>query len=81
MTAFLATWLPPAIARTAAPAGRPRGRHLAPETPGAPRIARPEDLRRRGRHAESEWDRQLHDPKRDMVDPFAWLGFADPVGA
>lgn len=81
-TTSRATWLPAAIARAAVVnspnvrtrPGRPR--HLAPEVPGAPRIARPEDFTRTGRHAETEWSRELHDPRRDEVDPFAWLGFA-----
>ena len=59
---------------------RPAGpRHLAADD--AVSVATPEDLARTGRHAEPEWSRELHDPKRDDVDPFAWLGFADPVGA
>jgi hypothetical protein len=82
-SASSANWLPAAIAR-AAVVTAPRtqavpttGRHLAPERPGAaPRIATPDDLMRRGRHAEPEWSRVLHDPKRDDVDPLSWLGFA-----
>ena len=61
---------------------RPAGpRHLAAGAAGAVSVATPEDLARTGRHAEPEWSRELHDPKRDEIDPFAWLGFADPVGA
>ncbi|UOY03524.1 hypothetical protein [Blastococcus sp. PRF04-17] len=60
---------------------RPAGpRHLAADD-GSVSIATPEDLARTGRHAEPEWTRELHDPRRDEVDPFAWLGFTDPVGA
>ena len=57
-----------------APAG---GRHLAPEIPGLVRIAAPEDLSRSGRHVESEWSRELHDPRRDEVDVLDWLGFGE----
>jgi hypothetical protein len=78
-SASSATWLPAAIARAAvvhaAPAVRPGGRHLAPAVPGMVRIAAPEDLTRSGRHTESEWSRELHDPRRDEVDAFDWLGF------
>jgi hypothetical protein len=78
-------WLPAAIVRAAivpSANARPSGpRHLAADEPDAVSIATPDDLLRTGRHAEPEWSRQLHDPKRDAVDPFAWLGFADPVGA
>jgi hypothetical protein len=28
-----------------------------------------------GRHTESEWSREMHDPQRDEVDAFDWLGF------
>lgn len=41
------------------------------------RIVTPGDLRRDGRHLESEWSRELHDPRRDEVDAFDWLGFSD----
>jgi hypothetical protein len=75
-------WLPAALVRAAiVPKGnvRPDGpRHLA-EEPEAARVATPDDLARTGRHAEPEWSRELHDPKRDAIDPFAWLGFTDPV--
>jgi hypothetical protein len=81
-SASSATWLPAAMARAAVvfapapPAVPSTGRHLAPEMPGqAPRIATPEDLLRRGRHAEPAWARDLHDPRRDDVDAFDWLGF------
>jgi hypothetical protein len=48
-------------------------RHRAPE--GAElRIATPQELVRIGRHAEPEWVREFHDPRRD-VDAFEWLGF------
>ena len=76
-----AAWLPSALARTvvrvAPPSqpARPGGRHLAPETPGVVRIATPEDVVRSGRHAETPWSRELHDPRRDEVDAFDWLGF------
>jgi hypothetical protein len=81
-TTSRATWLTAAIARAAvvntpnvrtSPAGP---RHLAVESPEAMRIATPEDFTRTGRHAEPEWSRELHDPTRDEVDSFAWLGFA-----
>jgi hypothetical protein len=39
------------------------------------RIAAPEDLSRAGRHTEKEWSRALHDPRRDEIDAFEWLGF------
>jgi hypothetical protein len=39
------------------------------------RIAAPEDPTRAGRHTEAEWTRELHDPRRDEVDAFDWLGF------
>lgn len=74
-----AAWLPTALARvvavTAAPAAPTGGRHLAPDRPGTVRIAAPEDLTRAGRHTEPEWSRELHDPRRDEVDAFDWLGF------
>ena len=60
-----------------APAVRTGGRHLAPEVPGLVRIAAPADLTRAGRHLESEWSRELHDPRRDEVDAFDWLGFSE----
>jgi hypothetical protein len=41
------------------------------------RIAAPEDLSRSGRHIESEWSRELHDPRRDEVDSLDWLGFSE----
>lgn len=79
MTSFAspAAWLPTALARAvaSAPAAPTRGRHLAPESPGSVRIAAPEDLTRTGRHTEPEWSRELHDPVRDEVDAFDWLGF------
>jgi hypothetical protein len=81
-TASRATWLPAAIAPAAVvnePNVRTRPgtpRHLAPDVPGVVRIAMPEDFTRTGRHAETEWSRDLHDPRRDEVDSFAWLGFA-----
>jgi hypothetical protein len=78
-SASSATWLPTALARAAvgtpAPTGGSGGRHLAPDVPGVVRIAAPEDLRRSGRHVESEWSRELHDPRRDEVDALEWLGF------
>ena len=82
-SASSASWLPAAIARAAVvtpPPARqappPRtGRHSAPEVPGEIRIATPDDLMRTGRHAESEWSRELHDPKRDEIDTLSWLGF------
>ena len=77
-SASSATWLPAAIARRAVvqpPALDRSGRHLAPEIPGLVRIAAPEDLTRAGRHTEPEWSRELHDPRRDEIDAFEWLGF------
>jgi hypothetical protein len=78
-SASSATWLPAALARAAvvppAESVREGGRHLAPEVPGLMRIAAPEDLTRAGRHTESEWTRELHDPRRDEIDAFEWLGF------
>jgi hypothetical protein len=78
-SASSATWLPAAIARAAvvSPSGttRPGGRHLAPDVPGMVRIAAPEDLSHSGRHTEPEWSRSLHDPRRDEIDAFEWLGF------
>jgi hypothetical protein len=77
-----AAWLPTAIARAAVVDAsyvrtRPGGpRHLAPEIPGTVRIAGPAEVTRTGRHSEPEWSRELHDPRRDEVDSFAWLGFA-----
>lgn len=69
-----ASWLPgPFARRVVAPADG--GRHLAPESPGALRIAAPAELTRAGRHTESEWGRALHDPRRDEIDAFEWLGF------
>ena len=80
-SASSATWLPAAIARAAvvhpAPVARPGARHLAPDVPGMVRIAAPEDLTRSGRHSEPEWVRELHDPHRDEVDAFDWLGFSE----
>jgi len=71
-----ATWLPAALARRAVvPRATHGGRHLAPEAPGALRIAAAEDLTRAGRHTESEWHRALHDPRRDVIDALEWLGF------
>jgi len=49
-------------------------RHRAPEGPEV-RIATPQDLVRTGRHAEPEWAREVHDPRRDDADAFEWLGF------
>jgi hypothetical protein len=78
-SASSASRLPAAIARAAvvhpAPIDRPGGRHLAPDVPGIVRIAAPEDLSRSGRHTEPEWSRDLHDPRRDPMDAFEWLGF------
>ena len=77
-----ASRLPAAFSRAAivdAPGARPTGtgpRHLAADLPGVVRIATPEDLLRRGRHAETEWSRELHDPERDEADSLSWLGFA-----
>ena len=74
-----ATWLPLAVARAAVVDAPPAqriptpGRHAAPVAPGLMEIVAAEQLRP-GRHAESEWSREVFDPKRDE-DPFEWLGF------
>jgi hypothetical protein len=74
-SASVATWLPPSLVRrTAAPPAQ-GGRHLAPESPGPVRIASSEDVTRTGRHLEAMWSRELHDPSRDEIDAFEWLGF------
>ncbi len=76
-----ASWLPAALARAAVvsrpptPAVATTGRHLAPDVQGTVRIAAPEDLTRRGRHAEPEWSRESFDPERDEIGAFDWLGF------
>ena len=74
-SASSATWLPGPLARRALQSPATGGRHLAPEVPGLMRIAAPEDFTRAGRHTESEWGRELHDPRRDEVDALEWLGF------
>ena len=78
-----AAWLPAVLARgtviTAPPARLTPapGRHSAVEAPRlVETVATPEDVARTGRHAEDEWARLLHDPRRDDVDAFDWLGFA-----
>jgi hypothetical protein len=77
-----ASWLPAALARRAVVTRPPAqtvpttGRHLATEVPGAVRIAAPEDLLRTGRHAETEWSREIFDPARDEVGALGWLGFS-----
>ena len=79
-SALAAARLPAVLARafvTPAPVGRAGGRHLAPEAPGLVRIAAPGDVTRAGRHVESEWSRDLHDPERDEVDALDWLGFSE----
>jgi hypothetical protein len=79
-SATSATWLPAALARRAVLTPAPTvsgGRHLAPEHPGFVRIAAPEDFSRAGRHVESEWSRELHDPRRDETDALDWLGFSE----
>jgi hypothetical protein len=78
-SASSATWLPTALGRvrTPAPPVRTGGRHLAPEVADMVRIAAPEDLTRAGRHTEPQWTRELHDPRRDEVDAFDWLGFSE----
>jgi hypothetical protein len=76
-----ASWLPAAIARAAVVSTRPAqnvpssGRHVAPEVPGALRIATPDDLMRSGRHAEREWSHDRHDPRHGEGDSLAWLAF------
>jgi hypothetical protein len=81
-SASSATWLPVALARAAVVTARPAqgvpipGRHSALNAPGlVVTIAAPEDVVRTGRHAEQEWARLVHDPERDEVDAFDWLGF------
>jgi len=74
-SASSAAWLPATLVRRAVVPRSHGGRHLAPEVPGLVRIAAPEDLTRVGRHTESEWSRALHDPRRDEIDAFEWLGF------
>ena len=80
-SASSATWLPPVLVRAAvltpAPTAVAGGRHLAPDVTGLVRIAALEDLSRTGRHGESEWGRDLHDPRRDEVDALDWLGFSE----
>ena len=79
-SASSAARLPTVLARalvTSPPTQRVGGRHLAPEVPGLVRLAAPEDLSRAGRHVESEWSRELHDPRRDEVDALDWLGFSE----
>lgn len=77
-TASTVRWLPAAIARAAVITPAPaetRPRHLAPDADDAVLRPVPADvITRTGRHAESEWDRELFDPRRD-ADPFEWLGF------
>jgi hypothetical protein len=78
-SASVTSWLLPGRARTTdatpVPPALPAGRHLAQEGPGRVRIAAPEELTRAGRPIEQEWSRELHDPRRDEVDAFEWLGF------
>jgi hypothetical protein len=73
-----AAWLQAALAHpvhtTAAPVAR-GGRHRAPEVPVAVDILTSEQIAARGRHAEPEWSREVHDPGRDEVNAFEWLGF------
>ncbi|TFV85982.1 hypothetical protein [Blastococcus sp. CT_GayMR16] len=80
-SASSATWLPAAVARAAVVSPAPAhavpttGRHRAPDMPGPFTFATPRDLVRRGRHSEAKWSGELHDPRRDEVDAFDWLGF------
>jgi hypothetical protein len=77
-----AAWLQAALARpvhtTAAPVAG-GGRHRAPEVPGTVQLLTSEQIAARpGRHAETEWTREVFDPARDEIDAFEWLGF-EPV--
>jgi hypothetical protein len=79
-SAFSAARLPSVLARalvTPGPGVPAGGRHFAPELPGLMRIAAPDDVTRPGRHVESQWSRELHDPRRDEVDALDWLGFSE----
>ena len=77
-SASSAAWLPAAIARAAvvhpSPAVHTRGRHTAPDAGGVVEIVALDQVGP-GRHAESEWSRELYDPCRDE-DPWDWLGFS-----
>ena len=53
----------------------PTGRHRAPDVPGPFTFATPQDIVRRGRHAEQQGSRELHDRTGDEVGPLSWLGF------
>ena len=76
-SAFPAQWLNLArSAHVAAQSVSTGGRHRAPETPGQVELLTSEQIAAGvGRHAEPEWSRDLHDPKRDEVDSLSWLGF------
>jgi hypothetical protein len=70
-----------ALARGAAPAGP---RHLASDAADFRMDAVAAGVLTQaasgtGRHTESEWGRDLFDPRRDD-DPFVWLGFTDEDG-
>lgn len=71
-------WLQATLVRpvhaAAAPVAR-GGRHRAPEEPGAVEMLTSEQIVARGRHAEPEWTREVHDPARDEIDALEWLGF------
>lgn len=77
-----AAWLQAALARSVHAAAAPvtgGGRHRAPEVPGAVELLTSEQIAARsGRHAETEWTREVSDPARDELDVLDWLGF-EPV--
>jgi hypothetical protein len=74
-----AAWLQAALASpvhaAAAPAPR-SGRHRAPEEPAAVELLTSEQIAAGpGRHAETEWSREVFDPARDESGALDWLGF------
>jgi len=78
-----AAWLQAALAlpvrATAASVVR-GGRHRAPEVPGEVEILTSEQIAARGRHAEPDWRREVHEPARDEVDALESLGFRPAQG-
>lgn len=73
-----AAWLQAAIARSVHATASPgaSGRHRAPELPDAVEYLTSAQIAAGpGRHAETEWTREVFDPVRDEVDAFDWLGF------
>ena len=73
-----AAWLQTILARPVhTAAATTSGRHRAPEVSGEVEYLTSEQIAAGpGRHAETEWSRELFDPARDQVDVFDWLGFA-----